>query len=214
MSSDFDVSKGRYWQVGVELVSGCTPCSPGCDHCWSAALAHRFKRDKMNSFDLNPTQYTNERGAFDGRVVIHPERLKRFSTRQPKVFAIWNDLYHEAVPDDFIDDVIASIVLSPRHKFLVLTKRPQRMMDYFLSEDRYDYIKESEIYRHANYQTDCDDGDQSDKELYLLSQYEDGMNSFRRDQPIINIWHGQPSATSKRQMKKSRYFCRFQERSF
>jgi len=31
-----DVSKGRYWQVVVELVSGCTPCSPGCDHCWSA----------------------------------------------------------------------------------------------------------------------------------------------------------------------------------
>jgi len=36
------VDKGRYWQIGIELVSGCTPCSPGCDNCWSAAMTNRF----------------------------------------------------------------------------------------------------------------------------------------------------------------------------
>lgn len=41
-----DISKGRYWAKPWGLVDGCTPCSPGCDHCWSASMAHRFDGTK------------------------------------------------------------------------------------------------------------------------------------------------------------------------
>ena len=93
MSSDFNISKGRYWQVGVQLIDGCTPCSPGCDHCWSAAQAHRFKREGEPGHDTGIL--TDGRGQFNGDIITYPDRLKRFNTRKPKVFALWNDLFWE-----------------------------------------------------------------------------------------------------------------------
>ena len=41
-----NIEKGRYWDRPWSLVDGCTPCSPGCDHCWSASMAHRFDGTK------------------------------------------------------------------------------------------------------------------------------------------------------------------------
>jgi len=45
------------------------------------------------------------------------------------------DLFHyavpDAVPDRFIDEVFATAALAPQHTFLILTKRPQRMREYF-----------------------------------------------------------------------------------
>ena len=40
------------------------------------------------------------------------------------------DLFHEDVPDEFIDRVFAVMALSPRHIFMILTKRPGRMRKY------------------------------------------------------------------------------------
>ena len=45
------------------------------------------------------------------------------------------DLFHENVPDEFIARVFATMALSPRHTFQVLTKRPERMRDILTSED-------------------------------------------------------------------------------
>jgi protein gp37 len=40
------------------------------------------------------------------------------------------DLFHEDVPDEFLDRVFAVMALSPQHIFMVLTKRPERMRSY------------------------------------------------------------------------------------
>lgn len=127
-----DIEKGRYWDEGIQLVDGCTPCSPGCDRCWSAAMTHRFDKfgDELHSLT------TEDKPVFNGNVITHPERLSRFNTRKPKVFAIWNDLFHEDVPDAFIMATFGAMptdILQPcLNTYLVLTKRPQRMRDFFL----------------------------------------------------------------------------------
>jgi protein gp37 len=113
-----DINKGRYWDEGITLVSSCTKCSPGCDHCWALAMEQRFKPE------------------FKNQVQCHPERLKRFNTRKPKVFAVWNDLFHEAVPDEFIHDVYWKMYREPQNTYLILTKRPQRMLEYKQSPHR------------------------------------------------------------------------------
>lgn len=41
-----------------------------------------------------------------------------------------SDLFHEGVPDEFIDRVFAVMALCPQHTFHVLTKRPYRMATY------------------------------------------------------------------------------------
>ena len=125
-----DISKGRFWDKPWSLVDGCTPCSPGCDHCWSAAMTHRFGKKSV----LNPyvSEFTSPTGRFIGHIKTHPERhsipLKR---RKPTVYACWNDLFHEAVSFQFQLEAWLTMERSPQHKFLVLTKRPDKMAYFF-----------------------------------------------------------------------------------
>jgi protein gp37 len=121
-----DISKGRYWDEGVQLIDGCTPCSPGCDHCWSAAIGSRFC--KCDS-DGNP--FFVENGRFTGDIKVWPDRLKRFNTRKPKVFSLWNDLFHKGVSDSFQYEVYRAMILNKQNTYLVLTKRPTIMADFF-----------------------------------------------------------------------------------
>jgi len=114
---------GRYWNRPWSLVDGCTPCSPGCDHCWSAAMTHRFNKKTITGEYL-----TDENGRFGGYIQTHPDRLDiPLKRRKPTVYAVWNDLFHEEVPTTFIDDALEVMAARPRHTFLVLTKRAHLM---------------------------------------------------------------------------------------
>lgn len=60
-------------------------------------------------------------------VLTHPIRWQR----PRKIFVnSMSDLFHEGVPDTYIDQVFAVMALAPRHAFQLLTKRPERMRDY------------------------------------------------------------------------------------
>ncbi|MFH2077059.1 MAG: DUF5131 family protein [Pseudomonadota bacterium] len=122
-----DILKGRFWDKPWSLVDGCTPCSPGCEHCWAAAMEDRFRKNKLTDLIT---------GKFFGAIMAHPDRLSvPQKRRKPTVYAVWNDLFHEAVPDIFIKEVIDVIQDCPQHIFLVLTKRPKRMVHYFNTGD-------------------------------------------------------------------------------
>jgi protein gp37 len=123
-------------------VTGCSKVSPGCAHCYAETVAGRFW----------PQQYvhTVERGfisvrdyngdCMDGRlrqftdVMTHADRLDQpLHWRKPRRIFVnsMSDLFHEDVPDVFIDRVFAVMALAPRHTFQVLTKRADRMRKYF-----------------------------------------------------------------------------------
>jgi len=115
MTNKIDISKGRYWDRPWSLVSSCDRVSPGCLNCWALAMEKRFHKE--------------------GPVTVHPDRLSiPLKTKRPTVWAVWNDLYHKDVPIEFRHEVYAHMIAWTRHTFLVLTKRPQTMADYLLSE--------------------------------------------------------------------------------
>jgi protein gp37 len=130
-----NIEKGRYWDEGIQLIDGCTPCSPGCDHCWSAAITHRFDKQQSKivtnydkgGFEKIQFYCTNIYGKFNGEIVTHPDRLKRFNTRKSKVFAIWNDLFHEDVSYEFIHETYLAMKRNKQNFYLILTKRAERM---------------------------------------------------------------------------------------
>jgi len=77
-----------------------------------------------------------------GNIQIHPERLDiPLRRKKPTVWAVWNDLFHEDVPDDFIMRVFDSMptdFLQPcKHTYLILTKRVKRMHQFFDERTRY-----------------------------------------------------------------------------
>ena len=114
-----NTSKGKFWDEGIQLIDGCTPCSPGCEHCWSAAITARFDQSFLPLTDINKKFY--------GKIVCHPERLSRFNKKKPTVFAIWNDFWHEDVGDGLRFIAYDIMEKTPWHTYLILTKRPQNI---------------------------------------------------------------------------------------
>jgi protein gp37 len=65
---------------------------------------------------------------FTGAVRVREDLLKLPATvKRPTVWAVWTDLFHEAVPEIFIKKVFSVMTDSPQHTFLILTKRAERM---------------------------------------------------------------------------------------
>lgn len=107
-----NTAKGKYWDRAWSLVEGCTPVSEACENCWLRAMNDRFKKGDFS------------------QVRIRPDRLDiPLRIRKPTVWAVWSDLFHEKVPEDFIRQVIDTAFDAYHHTFLLLTKRPERMAD-------------------------------------------------------------------------------------
>jgi len=157
----------KYWQRALSLVDGCTPCSPGCEHCWSANMAYRFIRNPdLSDFSNSLTGLTSDgRPIFTGRIKLHLERLDiPMKTRKSTVWQIWNDLFHEDVPDEFIREVHWTMQRCRWHKFLILTKRHERIAQFFA--DRPD----APILPHVFYGVTVCNQPEADEKIPLLLQ--------------------------------------------
>lgn len=124
-----DISSGRYWNAAWQLIDGCTPCSPGCLNCWSAAMSHRFKGTLVAG---ERHFLTTKDGEFNGHIVTHPERLSiPLKRRKPTVYAVWNDFFHGAIDHSFRCDAYKTMMRTDyRHTYLILTKRADFAAQY------------------------------------------------------------------------------------
>jgi protein gp37 len=101
-------------------VTGCSKVSPGCAHCYAETLSLRF------GWSQRPwlPKYAAE------NIILHPERLDQpLRWRQPRRVFVnsMSDLFHELVPDAFVDDVFDCMAEANWHSYQILTKRPERM---------------------------------------------------------------------------------------
>jgi protein gp37 len=111
-------------------VTGCNKVSPGCAHCYAEGVANRFWAKQYPRVEFCGEQEPRPREFTD--VWTHEDRLLQpLKWKKPrKVFVnSMSDLFHEDVPDAFIDRVFETMALAPRHTFQVLTKRPARMRE-------------------------------------------------------------------------------------
>ena len=112
-------------------LAGCTMVSPGCTHCYAMRQAARFQKRRKY---WGTTHRVNGRSVWTGRINLDEEALTiPLRTRNPTMFFVnsMSDLYHEDVPDNFIDRVWAVMRLCPQHTFQVLTKRAEPMAEYW-----------------------------------------------------------------------------------
>ena len=97
-------------------VTGCTKVSPGCDNCYAETLAERYRGTNgwPNGFDVQ----------------MRPHKLSQPRTwKSPRRIFVnsMSDLFHRAIPDDYLVQVWASMLAAPQHTYQILTKRPHRM---------------------------------------------------------------------------------------
>lgn len=118
----------KWWTHSWNPVIGCTPASPGCDHCYAKAL-HDQRHAAFVAGSRVPACYAKP---FE-QVTCLEERLGRpLGWKKPRRVFVnsMSDLFHPDVPFEFLDRVFAVMALASQHTFMVLTKRPERMREY------------------------------------------------------------------------------------
>ena len=99
-------------------IRGCTKISPGCAHCYAETFAERFRGVPGHPYEQG----------FDLRLV--PEKLADpLKWPRPRMVFVnsMSDLFHDDVPDDYIQEVVRVMLLADWHTYQVLTKRSERM---------------------------------------------------------------------------------------
>src|SRR6266581_5847001 len=102
-------------------VTGCSKISPGCKFCYAERLAHRLQL-------MGNPRYTN-----GFAVTLHADQLAlplRWRTPRRIFVNSMSDLFHDEVPFEFVDRVFEVIERAPHHVFQILTKRPQRLVEW------------------------------------------------------------------------------------
>jgi protein gp37 len=101
-------------------VTGCFKVSQGCKHCYAERMAKRLHA-------MGSARYENAfKPTLHHDLVDLPRRWKK-----PRVIFVnsMSDLFQEAIPEDFIRRVFATMEACPQHTFQILTKRSDRLRD-------------------------------------------------------------------------------------
>ena len=118
-------------------ITGCSVVSAGCTNCYAMRLAGGRLRKHPSRVDL--TRITGGKSVWTGNVRFNSQWLDApLRWKRPRMIFVCahGDLFHENVPDEWIDRVFGVMALAPQHTFQVLTKRPERMRDYLLNAKR------------------------------------------------------------------------------
>ena len=102
-------------------ITGCTKISAGCDNCYAARFSERFRDVPGHPFQ----------SGFD--LTLRHARLEQplLWKRHRMVFVnSMSDLFHKAVPEEFISRVWDTMEHAHWHTFQVLTKRSSLMRDF------------------------------------------------------------------------------------
>lgn len=114
------VSKIEWTESTWNPVTGCTKISAGCKHCYAERMAKRLQAmgqpNYINGFEI----------ALHERVLALPLMWKKPQT----IFVnSMSDLFHEDVPTKFIQEVFHIMEQAHWHRFQILTKRSDRLLE-------------------------------------------------------------------------------------
>lgn len=115
---------------------GCSKISPGCKNCYAIRSVHRLAgnpNQKIASANAGLTVMTGAGLNWTGKVNAIESRLSiPLKKKRPTAYFVnsLSDLFHEDIPDEFIDRCFAVMAMCDQHRFMVLTKRADRLASY------------------------------------------------------------------------------------
>ncbi|RUU29711.1 phage Gp37/Gp68 family protein [Mesorhizobium sp. M6A.T.Ce.TU.016.01.1.1] len=124
-------------------IVGCSILTAGCTHCYAMGMAARIEamtaaqqaKGQTGAPHYNgTTRKVNGKPVWTGKLAMAPDHIltEPLTWKKPRRIFVnsMGDLFHEDVPDEWIDKVFAVMALAPQHTFQVLTKRARRMREY------------------------------------------------------------------------------------
>ena len=106
--------------------TGCTKISPGCRRCYMFRMYPRLKGMGQAAYQAKPSVVTLQPSQID----------KPRHTKKPKMYFVcsMSDLFHKEIPAEYLRQVFEMMFDCPQHVFQVLTKRPQRAVQFWAAE--------------------------------------------------------------------------------
>lgn len=111
--------------------AGCTKISAGCQNCYAETMAIRLQAIGVKGYE----------NGFKFNIV--PCRLNDpLKKKKPTVFFVnsMSDIFHKDMPLDYLDKIFNVIEQTPQHTYQILTKRADRMLEYFSHRKVYENI--------------------------------------------------------------------------
>ncbi len=140
------IETGKYWDKAWSLVESCTKCSEGCRNCWLLAMDKRFHRE--------------------GPVTFREDRLGLpLHVKKPTTWAIWSDLFHEAITPSQIINAFEVMASCPQHTFIVCTKRPERMAPVLYGQEGNWYLGGGDYFKNVILMTTAENQEMADKRI-------------------------------------------------
>ncbi len=105
--------------------TGCNKVDRGCKNCYAEVMHRRLQK-------MQPAKYAQP---FLAGAVAHPETLGiPLAWKKPRTVFVdsMSDLFHPDVPLHFLYDVFEVMRATPQHTYLILTKRPERVIDFLI----------------------------------------------------------------------------------
>jgi protein gp37 len=171
-------------------VRGCTLVSPGCTNCYAMQTAWRFHGPGQPYEGL--VKMGGRGPVWSGEVRLVAEALgEPLGWKAPGMVFVnsMSDLFHEAVPFEFVSAVFGVMAATPQHTYQILTKRPERMrawFAYYESTRNHGRYRHPELVEHAACVAKAAGALKVADRLFGLANKVVGRNTW----PLPNVWLG------------------------
>ncbi len=130
-----NTTKIEWADITINPVVGCSKCSPGCDNCYAEQFAARLAKHPNEKIRAKYAGVVDERGKWTGVIDFDVSCLTNLPKKPKRIFVgSMCDLFHDSVMDSHLEHIFGHIGLTranQHHTFMILTKRPQRMLEFF-----------------------------------------------------------------------------------
>lgn len=160
---------------------GCSIVSPGCHNCYAMKMAKRLRAMGRPEYQ----DVVDDAGRWTGKVsTLDDRQIEPLTWKKPRRVFVdsMSDLFHDDVPDEFIDNVFAVMALCPQHTFQILTKRAERMAAYMAGDRVRSVASRVKRFSHPNALS---------KAILMVHGIRlDDRNEIVPHWPLSNIWLG------------------------
>lgn len=132
-----DKSKIEWTDATWNPIVGCSKVSEGCRNCYAMSTAFRVEHCGVAHYagltrpGSNGAQWTGEVRAAPDQIWMQPLHWRRGR----RIFVnSMGDVFHEKVPNKWIDRLFAVMALAPQHHFIILTKRAKLLQAYMIDD--------------------------------------------------------------------------------
>ncbi|MDR2893044.1 MAG: phage Gp37/Gp68 family protein [Deltaproteobacteria bacterium] len=128
-----NATKIEWADATINPVVGCSKCSPGCDNCYAERMAARLA--KIPATAAKYAGVVDDKGKWTGVIDFDVSCLTKLPKMPKRIFVgSMCDLFHDSVMDSHLDHIMGHISLTranAHHTFMFLTKRAERMREFF-----------------------------------------------------------------------------------